>query len=87
MDPLETLLRPLLVLVNRQIQATTPAREVCAEIDGAVVAVQVSNSALAAYFHVHEDSLSLTGRYEGDPDVIISGSLFSLGRLATDGAA
>ena len=86
MDPLETLLRPLVALINRQIRATTPAREICLDIEGSVVAVRVSNSALAAYFHVHSDSLALTGRYEDEPDVIISGSLLALGKLTTPDA-
>jgi hypothetical protein len=34
MEALEKLLRPLAALVNRQIKATTPARELCAELDG-----------------------------------------------------
>ena len=87
MDPLETLLRPLVALINRQIRATTPAREICRNIEGSVIAIRVANSALAAYFHVHSDSLALTGRYEDEPDVVISGSLLALGKLATPAAA
>jgi ubiquinone biosynthesis protein UbiJ len=86
MDPLETLLRPLVALINRQIQATTPAREVCAEITGNVVAVRVRDTALATYFHIGDDSLTMTGRYESEPDVVIQGSLLSLARLATPSA-
>ena len=86
MDPLETLLRPLVALLNRQIQATTPARDICQEIAGNVVAVRVSDSSLATYFHIAEDAITLTGRYEEEPDVVISGSLLSLARLATPSA-
>lgn len=86
MDPLETLLRPLVLLINRQIDATTPAREICAEIAGSVVAIRVRDSALATYFHVHNDRIALTGLYADEPDVVISGSLLSLAKLATPAA-
>lgn len=86
MDPLETLLRPLVILLNRQIQATTPAREICREIAGNVVAVRVADSSLAAYFHIGNDTINMTGRYEKEPDVVITGSLLSLARLATPSA-
>ena len=82
MDPLETLFRPLVVLINRQIKVTTPAREVCADIAGSVVAVRVRNSALALYFTVHEESLSIGSRQDSEPDVVIEGTLLSLARLA-----
>ena len=86
MDPLETLLRPLVALINRQIHATTPAREICREIAGSVVAVRVSDSSLATYFHIDDNGVTMTGRYIDEPDVIITGSLLSLARLATPSA-
>jgi ubiquinone biosynthesis protein UbiJ len=86
MDPLATLLRPLVALINRQIQATTPARDICQEITGNVVAVRVSDSSLATYFHIGDDAITMTGRYEEEPDVVITGSLLSLARLATPSA-
>ena len=86
MDPLASLLRPLVVLINRQIQATTPARDICREITGNVVAVRVSDSSLATYFHIGDDAITMTGRYEEEPDVVISGSLLSLARLASSSA-
>ena len=87
MDALETLLRPLVALVNRQIQATTPAREICEDIDGSIIAVRVKNSSLAAYFHIFEDRIALRGSYVEEPDVVISGQLLALGKLATPQAA
>jgi len=86
MDPLETLLRPLVLLINRQINATTPAREICADISGSVIAIRVKNSALATYFHVHDNRITLTGLYAEEPDVVITGSLLSLAKLATPAA-
>lgn len=87
MDPLQTLLRPLAILINRQIRVTTPARELCEELEGRVIAVRVRGSALAAYFHVHRDNMDLSGQYQDEPDVVITGSLLSLARLATPDAA
>jgi ubiquinone biosynthesis protein UbiJ len=86
MDPLATLLRPLVTLINRQIRATTPAQEICREIAGNVVAIRVSDSSLATYFHIQEDGITMTGRYTSEPEVVISGSLLSLAKLATPSA-
>lgn len=74
-------MRPLVRLVNRQLQAKTPARELCAELDGRVIAIRVRNTALALYFLIHRDKLEVTGVAD-NPDVIISGSLIALARLA-----
>jgi len=82
MDALETLLRPVAALLNRQIQAKTPARELCAELRDRVFAMRVTNSALAMYIIVGPDQVFLASEYGDEPDVIISGSLLALARLA-----
>ena len=82
MDPLESLLRPLASILNRNIQQSTPARELCQELSGAVVAVRVSRSALAASFIVADDMLSVSTDSDKDPDVVIEGTLLTLARLA-----
>jgi len=74
-------MRPLMQLVNRQLQAKTPARDLCAELEGRVIAVRVSNTALALYFQVSRDALEITD-FADNPDVIINGSLLALARLA-----
>lgn len=84
MDPLETLLRPALSLVNGQIAESTPARDLCAELDGRVIAVRVRDTALAVYCHVGSDGLEIGTSYSEDPDVVISGSLLALGGLIAD---
>ena len=48
MNPLESLLRPAAAMINRQIGAMTPARELCAELDGRVFAMRVPDTALTA---------------------------------------
>lgn len=82
MDALESFLRPLTSLVNRQIKAATPARELCAELDGKVIAIRIKNTALAMYFCVCPDEIALLGNYENEPDVAITGSVLALARLA-----
>ena len=82
MNQLETLLRPLTALLNRQIQAKTPARVLCAELEDRVFAIRVKDTALAMYVIVGPGEIFLSGEYSDDPDVVISGSLLSLARLA-----
>lgn len=82
MDALEAALRPIASILNRNIRATTPARELCAELSGAVVAVRVRDTALCAYFVFHDDRLQLATASDQVPDVIISGSLVTLALMA-----
>ncbi len=82
MNQLETLLRPLTALLNRQIQAKTPARELCAELEDRVFAVRVKDTALAMYVTVGPGEIFLASEYGDDPDVVISGTLLSLARFA-----
>lgn len=81
MDALEVALRPLAGLLNRNIQESTPARELCVELMGKVVAVRVRDTALAAYFIVDELLEVATSSTE-EPDVVITGSMFTLARMA-----
>ena len=85
MDTLETLFRPLTALVNRQIKASTPARELCAELDGKIMAVRVKDTGLAIYICACPGEIALFGDYDGEPDVVITGSILSLARLAGTG--
>ena len=85
MNPLETALAPLAGVLNRNIRTTTPARELCAKLDGTVVAIRVRNTALAAWFVIGEESLELAMECDDEPDVVISGSLLTLVRMAGEG--
>ena len=82
MNPLEAALQPVTKVLNRNIQATTPARELCEKLSGTVVAVRVRNTALAGWFIVHDDRIELVTETEREPDVLISGSLLVLARMA-----
>ena len=85
MNTLDALMRPVLNLINRQIRHKTPARELCADLEGTIVAVRVRNTALAMYFLVERDALEIRS-YADTPDVVISGSLLALTRLAGQSA-
>ena len=82
MSPLETLLRPAIAMVNRQIAAKTPARALCDELAGRCMAIRVRDTALALYLTVGDGVLVPKSDYDADPDVAITGSLLSLGSLA-----
>ncbi len=82
MNALEPLLRPVAAMINRQITAKTPARALCSELDGKTFTLRVADSALAMYLTVDDDRVILSGDYIDEPDVIASGSLLSLARLA-----
>jgi ubiquinone biosynthesis protein UbiJ len=82
MNQLETLLRPLAALLNRQINAKTPARELCADLEDRVFAIRVKDTALAMYIIVGHGEVILASQYGDDPDVVVAGSLLSLARLA-----
>ena len=82
MNPLEAALRPIANVLNKNIRSTTPARELCQKLDGTVVAVRVRNTTLATWFVVHNDCLELTTECAAEPDVVITGSLITLARMA-----
>jgi ubiquinone biosynthesis protein UbiJ len=82
MDALEAALRTVAKLLNRNIQESTPARELCAKLAGTVVAVRVSDTALAAYFIVDDEAIDVVAVTAQDPDVLITGSLLTLAGLA-----
>lgn len=88
MSPLETLLRPLAALLNRQLQSKTPARELCARLEDRVFAVRVSNTSLVMYIIAGPGEIYLSNEYSSEPDATATGSLLSLARLAgPDGEA
>lgn len=85
MTALETLMRPAVDILNRNIPEITRARELCADLAGNTVAVRVRDTGLNAFFTMAEDSIVLSGTSDDDPDVVISGSLLALGKMAATG--
>jgi len=69
-------------MISRQVAAKTPARELCSQLEGRVMALRVNDTALAVYLVVADSEVLLTGTHDQEPDVIISGSLISLTKLA-----
>lgn len=82
MDPLESLLRPLTRILNRNIREMTPARELCGELAGSVAAIRVRNTTLAMYFTFADDGVELSTRSDAEPDIAITGSIITLARVA-----
>lgn len=82
MNALTPLLEPVAAAINRQIKAKTPARELCAELADRVMALRVDNTALAIYLTVDDGEVLLSSDYGQEPDVVVSGSLLALARLA-----
>ena len=74
-------MRPIVRVVNRQIQAKTPARELCADLEGRVIAIRIRDTALALYIQVEHNEL-IVKPIADNPDVVISGSPLALARLA-----
>ena len=82
MNALEAALRPIASLLNRNISESTPARELCQKLSGTLVAIRVRNTALAAYFVVNDEALDLVTSSADEPDVVITGSIITLARMA-----
>lgn len=82
MNPLDAVLRPVASVLNRNIRETTPAKALCRKLDGAVIAVRVRDTALATWFIVHDEVLELVSDHDAEPDVLITGSLITLARMA-----
>jgi len=86
MNPLETLLQPVARVLNRNIGESTAAREQCKRLDGKVVAIRVRDTALASYFAIDNEVVTLTAKHEAgndiEPDVVITGSLVTLALMA-----
>ena len=82
MDALEAALRPIASLLNRNISESTPARELCTKLSGTLVAVRVRDTALAAYFIVDDEALDVVTSSSEEPDVVITGSVITLARMA-----
>ena len=83
MNPLETLLSPLARTLNRNIGESTTARELCRQLDGKVVAIRVRDTGLAMVFEFSDEQVRLRTEIGTEPDVVLTGSLVTLARLAS----
>jgi ubiquinone biosynthesis protein UbiJ len=87
MNPLEAVLRPVASLLNRNIAESTPARELCARLDGKLIAVRVQHSGLAMYFDIDDGVVALRTEADAEPDAIICAPLLTMARMASAGSA
>lgn len=85
MDVLAAALRPIVSLLNRNIDESTPARESCRRLDGKTVAVRVRDSSLALYFSIDSCVVAVASEAIDEPDVIVTGTLLSLTRMIGEG--
>lgn len=82
MDPLEQLLRPLTRVLNRNIGENTPARDLAKQLDGKSIAVRVRDTGLAMTVDIDSETLTLKSLSDREPDVMLTGSLFTLAKMA-----
>lgn len=85
MNPLETLFRPVMTILNRNIAETTPARELCRRLDGKSVVIRVRNTTLSLCFGFDDETIRLGDELPEEPDVVITGSLLILAKVARGG--
>lgn len=82
MNPLDSLMQPVARVLNRNIGESTAAREQCQRLDGKIVAIRVRDTALACYFSIDNEVVTLGTEPDAEPDVIITGSLVTLALMA-----
>lgn len=82
MNALESLIRPATAMINRQIAAKTPAREICSELDGRTFALRVRDTGIAIYLTIDDGRIVPSADYADEPDVVATGSIVSLVRLS-----
>jgi len=87
MDALEALFRPVTTILNRNIAQSTPARELCSRLDDKSVVIRVRNTALSLSFGFEDGVVRLTSELPAEPDVVITGSLVTLAKVARGGGA
>lgn len=82
----DLLLAPLQELLNRNIQASTPARQCLPELADRVLAVSLRDTPMALYMQFGEAGVNLHFSAPADPDVILTGGISGLARLAGEDA-
>ena len=69
-------------VLNRNIGESTPARELCTQLDGKVIAIRVRDTGLAGYFEITDGAIELHAEHDLEPDVAITGSLVTLAMMS-----
>ncbi len=81
----DTLLMPLEALLNRRIAASTPAHDLCEDLEGRTLVIDPSEAPAIA-FTVVERTLRLSFEVVEQPNAIVSGPLLELTRFAQAGS-
>lgn len=82
MDALTRVMRPVVEAINRQLEESTPARDLCARLDGRSLVVRVRDTGLAARLSVDGGRLAFGAAGDSEPDAALTGSVLALARLA-----
>jgi ubiquinone biosynthesis accessory factor UbiJ len=81
-------LLPLESILNRNIAASVAARQLCRQLQGKVLALQItgipSSLPSSIFFRSTGDAVSVVTRHDAAADAILSGTPLSLLRLAAD---
>jgi ubiquinone biosynthesis protein UbiJ len=75
-------LTPLESVLNRNISASSRARELCRRLDGKTLALHVAGVRASVYFHAQGEAISIASRSEVEPAATLSGSPLALLKLA-----
>jgi ubiquinone biosynthesis protein UbiJ len=75
-------LTPLESVLNRNIGASTQARELCRRLDGKTLALHVSGAPASVYIHAQGEHVSVASRSDVEPAATLSGSPLALLKLA-----
>lgn len=82
MDMIEKVFQPAIRILNRQIQAKTPARDLCTKLEGRIFALDVTDSEITVHLLAADGRLLISGNNSSEPDVMLSGSPFALAKLS-----
>ena len=83
MNELKSLLSPAINLLNRQINAKKNAKKLCGTLNGKSLGIQLTETSLILFCTVTPDGVIIQDHIE-NPDVVISGSLYTLANLLTN---
>jgi len=79
----DLLLAPLEALLNRNILASTPAREMLPRLNGQVLALCLRDTPLAIYMQAGPEGIRLGFQSSDPPCVVMRGGLLGMSRLAS----
>ncbi len=82
MNPLESLMRPVAGILNRNIDNSIEAKALAEKLDGSVIEVAVRDTPLSVFFVFEDAGLRLSTEDVSDPRLKLEGSLLGFADLA-----